>query len=279
MEGIEQTKRALGSFSSELVSEHVVRIRDCANIAAHLVVGERRACLLDTCCGLGDIASCVATVTDLPVTVAISHGHFDHCGGIGTFEDVLMSPLETDLARKETDQAFRSAFLNREEGMSTVPDDFAPAGFSRVKPAADGFVVDLGGVSVEFVQAPGHTPGIFAFFIPEDCAFVIGDICDDNVLLFGESATVSGYLACLDKIDPFIRRADHLWGNHGSFTYSRELIANVRESCELVLAGRDARVPAEIIGISLLSAQPIDDARRRLDGKVGNVLYALEKAC
>ena len=143
----------------------------------------------------------------------------------------------------------------------------------------DGDVLDLGGVTVRFVQAPGHTPGIFAFFIPEDDALVIGDICDENVLLFDEhSSSVSGYLACLEKLAPFIERSRHLLGSHGEFAYSRELIENVRESCARILDGTDARFPVTAMGQQLLSANPVDAALDRTDGAAGNVLYTPEKA-
>ena len=268
----------LGAFIHEPVSAHMTRIIDCLGIATYLVEGTQRACLLDTGAGIGNIRQYAENLTDLPITVAISHGHMDHIGGMDFFDTVLMAQEELPIAQSEADCELRATFFQNAEGLEATAEDYTPVTFDNVAFVHDGDVFDLGGVSVTFVQAPGHTPGIFTFYIEQDRALILGDVCDDNVLLFAEcSSNVSGYLAGLDKLAPYIERSDLLLGNHGFFAYTPQFVENVRESCRMILAGRDAHTPVRVFGIDMFSAWPLDERLNRLDGEQGNVLYIPEK--
>lgn len=268
----------IGTFIHEPVSAHMTRIIDCLGIATYLVEGTQRACLLDTGAGLGNIRQYAENLTDLPITVAVSHGHLDHIGGMGFFDTVLMAQEELAIAQPESDREFRAEFFRNSEWFEATADDYAPVSFDNVVLAHDGDVLDLGDVSVTFVQVPGHTPGIFTFYVEQDRALILGDVCDDNVLLFAEySLNVSGYLAGLDKLTQYIERSDLLLGNHGFFSYTAQFVENVRESCRMILAGRDAHTPVRVFGIDMFSAWPLDERLNRLDGEQGNVLYIPEK--
>lgn len=76
----------LNQFKVEKLSEHLYRIVDALDVACYLVVGDQEACLLDTGTGVGNVRACVEGITDLPLTVVLSHAHMDHCGGAGWFE-------------------------------------------------------------------------------------------------------------------------------------------------------------------------------------------------
>src|SRR5829696_4830963 len=65
-------------------------------VKSYLIVGEERAALIDTGMGVGDIAAVVRELTDKPVTVLLSHAHWDHIGGNTGFSELLIHRAEAN---------------------------------------------------------------------------------------------------------------------------------------------------------------------------------------
>ena len=63
------------------VMDGVFVLRDRAGSCVDLVIGQHEALLFDTCTGVEDLYGAVRKLTDLPLRVLNSHGHFDHIGG------------------------------------------------------------------------------------------------------------------------------------------------------------------------------------------------------
>ena len=59
----------------------------------YLLEGDKAALLIDCGTGIGNVAQTVAQLTDKPLTVAITHGHFDHDGAAALFPAVYIHPL------------------------------------------------------------------------------------------------------------------------------------------------------------------------------------------
>ena len=182
-----------------------------------------------------------------------------------------------DLAEKEADEIIELLGSNEN---SLTPEDFLPVPDEVFVDFPDNTVLDLGGVTVELLPFPGHTPGMTCPLIPEDRILIIGDACDDNVLLFDQFAsTVSEYKRNLQEMIGRKESYDKILGNHGNYEYPMELLENVLESCDLILTHKDAHLAVHMFGEDLYSAHPIKEDGMRIDGKPGNVLYADEKAC
>ena len=87
----------------EQIYENTYAIREvgCAGeVNMYLVVGKKRAALID--CGYGgiDLPAMIRTVTKLPVTVICTHGHIDHAFGSWMFEDVYLHPLDMEVYKE-----------------------------------------------------------------------------------------------------------------------------------------------------------------------------------
>jgi len=239
----------------------------------------KKACLVDTGTGAGNLKAFVESITDLPLTVVVSHAHMDHCGGAGLFDMVYMREGDKPCLKKHGSQTFRAEFFTEHLGGEFKPDDFLPVPEDVFVDVPEYTVWDLGGVSVELLPFTGHTPGMICPFIREDRALIIGDACDDHVLLCDEySSTVSEYLCNLQKILEKKDEYDRLYGNHGNYEYSMELMENVKESCNMILAKKDAHLFIHIMGQDLYTANALDENDMRIDGKRGNVLYKEDKA-
>lgn len=268
----------LNDFQVTKLSPHLYRIVDALDVACYLVVGQERACLLDTCTGVGNIRQCVESITRLPLTVVLSHAHMDHCGGAGWFDNVWMNHSELPILKIHRDIPYRCRFFNGHLGLCLEEKDFREVPESGYLDIPEGMELNLGGVTVRLLTGKGHTPGMVCPLILEDRALIIGDACDDNVLLFDSfSSSVREYLGYLAKMLDLQDCYDHIYGNHGVFTFSRELLDNVAECCRRILAHRDAHIPTQMLGAEMYSCCPIGPDGLRLDGKPGNVLYSDSK--
>lgn len=102
----------------------------------YLVEGDSTALLIDTgtdCPGLDGI---VSRLTDKPLAVVLTHGHFDHAGNIRYFPEIYMHGADTILDVRS---------LREYPGHIVAVDE--------------GHVFDLGGRSLRVAHTPGHTPG------------------------------------------------------------------------------------------------------------------------
>lgn len=266
-------------FKFEKVSDHITRIIDITGVSAYLVEGEDQACLLDTCNGIGDIRALVKTLTSKEVFVVLTHGHLDHIGGAGLFDEVYMSHLDMPVFKKHGDMEYRIKDTIDHTNIKLEAQDIIPTYTGIIKDIPDNHIFDLGGVQIKMIGVPGHTPGMMCPLIIEDRVIIFGDACGVGVLLFDEySSTVSEYQAALKHLKTFEDEYDYVYRNHGSFTSNKILLDNVIECTTRILNKSDAHVPVSFHGLALFSCNELaQDGHSRKDGKEGNILYAIDK--
>lgn len=68
-------------YSVYKVTDYIDAIKSKTGEIMYLLKGTKRAVLVDTCLGVGNIRSVVENITKLPITVLLSHGHVDHAMG------------------------------------------------------------------------------------------------------------------------------------------------------------------------------------------------------
>lgn len=164
--------------------------------------GRDRRVLIDA--GMGPAA--LAPVKDLGVDLLIlSHTHIDHhltkseLPGVPIWcheaEADLLSDLEAFLRATGMDQSDYGPYEVK---------DFLPAAFeARVSRRLRGDErLDLGGLTLQVIHTPGHTPGHLAFFVPEHDLLFSADV---DLIQFGpfyghEFADIDHFLASIDKL-------------------------------------------------------------------------------
>ena len=133
-------------------------------VISYLIEGDERALLFDTGLGIGDIRAVVSQLTDLPLTVLNSHTHYDHVGGNFQFADIISRGHPYARQRAEglsNDQV--GEFARGDWIWKPVPAGFDAERFSTrawqvARTIDEGQFIDLGGVSLEVVDSPGHSP-------------------------------------------------------------------------------------------------------------------------
>lgn len=267
-------------FTHEKLTDHIIRIRDICGTFLYLVTGDEKAVLLDTGDGFGDLRAYVESLTDLPVTVILTHGHLDHACGAIHFKDcdIWMNPDDMPVYELHTSFEYRRKFHEKRPEVNDIPlSEYDPPYTGELLRLHDNQRFDLGNVHVTMVSVKGHTPGMMCALIEEDRVMLFGDACGVFVLLFDEySSTVSEYRNSLLNLKKYEERYDRIIRNHGTGESPKELLDNVIECCDLILAEKDDHMPVEFNGMHLYLAHAAENGVR-LDGKEGNIAYAADK--
>ena len=168
----------------------------------HLLVGKDSALVIDTGFGLVDLKGAVDSLTDRPVKVINTHGHFDHTHGNWQFGGAMVSykDLETISRHDDPDYLYDNflgnplfEFLLGKETVKRVCD----YGGAEYSPLPESMTLDLGGGRmIRRFEIPGHTPGSIALLDVKYSRLYTGDMfCSEGVLLnLPESTDVETYL-------------------------------------------------------------------------------------
>ena len=105
------------------------------------------------------------TAGKTPVAVLATHAHVDHMGAGGDFAGELpVFVHEADSVAFTNEPAWNAGFANP---LAPVKD---------IRMIADGDVLRFGGLSIEVVHTPGHTPGHCCFRVDGEVALLAGDL-------------------------------------------------------------------------------------------------------
>ena len=151
-------------------------------VISYLIIGEKKGLLIDTGLGIGDIRAVVKNLYDGEVIVTHTHTHFDHIGGDWQFDKVFIPDDPVAVNRARWGLSKQEVEDNMAEGCNCQP---YPRGFNReeycIKPAnrysliRQGDVFDLGGISLEVIETPGHSPDSVMYLDRENQILFTGD--------------------------------------------------------------------------------------------------------
>lgn len=104
-----------------------------------------------------------------PVAILLTHGHFDHAGGVENFKSCFDEkiPVYAHEAEKET---LANPALNLSSGMGWDPEVYHADIFVK-----DEEELELAGMKIRVLFTPGHTDGGCCFYFPKEAALFSGD--------------------------------------------------------------------------------------------------------
>ena len=276
-------------FSVEKVTDRVLRISGLISEFMYLVQGSRRALLIDTGCGAGNLREFVRSITDLPLTVVLTHGHYDHAGGAGRFDEVWVNPVELEptpihYQRRATFDKLRASHPSLRLEDMTPDADFCLAdgpgdGTSVVcRPLTPGMRFSLGGISVEAIPCPGHTPGTYCMLIEEERLLLTGDACHSiSYLFFDNALSIEEYRENLLTLKQQDDRWDSLLLSHPVSAAPKCMLDEVISLCGEILKGTTDEIPYPWQGKPVFIAKAVDQQMLRKDGVYGNIIFRKDK--
>lgn len=187
--------------------------------AMYLVVGQKRALVIDAGTGFCDFKGIIESLTKLPYDVALTHGHPDHAGGIGQFDEVYIHPADTAMSthipyeqRVQYGELMRNMNIGYKNVWGYTKDDVAKyTKKPKIKLLFDEQVFDLGGRKVTVYQAPGHSPGSVVFLDDQSRILFSGDAANGNV---GTSLAVSTTVKYLIRLQKMRSQFDRMYTGH-----------------------------------------------------------------
>ncbi len=169
--------------------------------AVYVLVDGRRCGIIDTGMGIGvfrKVSLALHRLRVFPEWVLLTHDHYDHVANAAWFKDEMGVPvychgadlplIEQPLKvfdevymRKTFGTTLRESFaeMNRCEGEylrhmeESIRDRFYPVRIDET--VEDGDILEVGGLEVELIHTPGHSPGHVAAYLPRFGAIFAGD--------------------------------------------------------------------------------------------------------
>ena len=218
----------------------------------YLLVGEKKALVIDTGMNPANLREYLETITDKPMMATNTHGHCDHTLCNGFFDEVYMHP--------EAIVDLKNGIEDTKKNFPTVPVDFEPT------PIHEGHVFDLGGRHIEVFETPCHSPGDLMFLDRENRLLFTGDNLEvGQVLIFYGNekigATVKDHLNIMKKMEAHYDEFDFICPAHNGSPIDKSVMKDFIENDERILSGIEGT--AELASPSFNTDFFVPDPERR----------------
>lgn len=224
-------------------------------VKSYLILGIKRALLLDAGTGAGDLPGVVSSLTGLPLTLLISHAHWDHIGHAHAFaaagvEVLSHASQEPALAAGVENERLRRGFApDRLSGPLPRGFDIETAVLAPVEVSCrieDGDEIDLGGRRLAVVMAPGHCAGLTTLLDREHGLLFSTDAAYEGEL-YAQMADsdVAVYAASLERLARLTPGLRAVYPAHGPAPIGPERLGTMRDAMAAVAAGRRPEAVAD----------------------------------
>ena len=233
-------------------------------VNAFLVEGEERAALIDTGCGIGHLAERVRELTDKPLIIIITHGHFDHDGGVKQFPGVpvylnsadgqlmhqtvemmqkMMGTTDMNKMREfyiTSRGPIRCPELEVSKLLELVPSEPSDPIYEYI-PMEDGMEFDLGGRVLKVISTPGHTPGEVSILDETSRTLFSGDTANVGIILMRQpengTALIEECNHTMGKLWAMEGSYDRLGVGHDEVTISKQIVKDYYDLTSGLLDG------------------------------------------
>jgi len=191
-----------------------------------MLIGNEKALLIDTTYGRGDFPNIIDRLTDKPVIVANTHGHYDHTGGNPWFPKAYMHPESVKDCRRSFEPVDPEFWANM-----PYPD-------YEIETIEEGYVFDLGGRKVECIHTPAHHPGSLAFLDHGQRLLFSGDEFDSGQANLHNLDSVEAFLKNMIKLKARENEYDFVMPSHNGAPITKRYVDDFIVNAKDILAGK-----------------------------------------
>jgi len=213
-------------------------------VISYLLVGERKAVLIDTGMGIISINEAIRKITKLPVTVINTHSHFDHVGSNHEFAEVLF--FDCSFSRNIADKGWENVDIRKylePETFYTNPEKFnlekfkiKPYRQAKVLPKKGNLKIDI--FNFEIISTPGHSPDSICIYEKTLKYLFCGDTLYDGPIYINlPESNLEDYQKSIRRLLE-INTKVKFFGGHNQFQFNPELINNINNKLTTAYSGR-----------------------------------------
>lgn len=258
-------------FTKEQLEKNIYRILCPGDVYAYFIEGSKRALLIDTGLGYGDLKAFIDSFTDKPYDVVLTHGHLDHAGGSYSFENVYVNEKDMEMLPLHTDVSVRKGYFTP-KGIDVDESLLLPRREKEYLKLVDEQIFDLGDVSVQALPMPGHTKGSMAMLIMPYRYILFGDACNSMTFMqFEDCLSIEEYgLALQEFKSKYEDLYDVIYYSHPHNYGGKEILDQMIEVCDLLVSGKIEGIP---FVRNAYIALPFNEDMKRVDGKIANIAF------
>jgi glyoxylase-like metal-dependent hydrolase (beta-lactamase superfamily II) len=214
-------------------------------VISYLIFGEKRAVLIDTGLDIGDIRKVIEELTDLPVSVVLTHEHYDHIAGAHRFERIICYDNSEALAvlKQGRDHASLRKYITADYLWKPLPEGFDSTAWSipPIQPTSlvhDGDIMDLGNRVLEVIYTPGHSPGSMCLLDKTNRILFTGDhFYPGPLYAYAPDVSMTDYIASNQKLVHRIDEYDFICSGHNDPWIESEVILRVSAAFKTIMNG------------------------------------------
>lgn len=247
-------------------------------VISYLIVGERGALLFDTGLGMGDIRSVARQLTSKTIRVLNSHAHYDHVGGNYQFDTIIGRRNPFALERAEgTPNSELIEYVTGDWVWKQLPPDFLSSEY-QIHPwqysnwLRPGEFIDLGGVSLEVIPTPGHSPDSIMLLDANRRLLFTGDTFYLAPLYAHlEGSNFSDYVDTASRLAELAGDVDTLLMSHNTPLAESRYLRDLDRAMQAIDSGRAPFTATEggreyrFNGFSVLTREPPQDDAPLID--------------
>ncbi len=212
---------------------------------SYLVLGRERGVLIDAGTGIGNIQRVVQELTDLPVSVVLTHEHYDHIGGAYRFDEIAHVDDSTALTllAQGRDNTSLQQYVTDAYLWKPLPEGFDPDAWTipPIEPTlllSDGEMIDLGERLLEVITTPGHSPGSICLLDRANRLLWTGDhFYPGPLYAHALDVNIADYITSNERLVGLVGLYDHVLSGHNDPWVRSEVIPRVSDAFMAIFEG------------------------------------------